>query len=150
MFNKQKGLPVLKSRGFTLIELLVVIAIIGILASIVLTSLSGATNKAKKASALATVSGLGTEMTLCYDDSLTLNNPVTPGTTQICTGGNHTVTWPALPAGNPYQYSSAAGPTPTAFTAGTLASGTDFYLVGGTGFADIHCVQGTTTNLTCS
>ena len=43
-------------KGFTLIELLVVIAIIGILASIALTQLTGATQKAKEKSALANCS----------------------------------------------------------------------------------------------
>lgn len=46
-----------RSRGFTLIELLVVIAIIGILASVVLVSLSGQTAKANRTAFLQEVKG---------------------------------------------------------------------------------------------
>lgn len=62
--NKTK----INSRGgFTLIELLIVIAIIGILASIVLVSLSSARTKAKQASAISSAKSI---MSLAQVDSI--------------------------------------------------------------------------------
>ncbi len=147
MLNKQKG--------FTLIELLVVIAIIGILASIVLTSLSGATNKAKRASALASVSSVGTELILCIDDSATPVQPIVLASICRVTGtlgsnaANHTVVnWPTLPGD--YQYSTASTYSgTTADTALTSNAVHSFYLTSAT-LPTITCGWSATSNLICS
>ena len=55
--------------GFTLIELLVVIAIIGMLASVVLASLSGARQKGANAARLESVKSLKTALELYYNDN---------------------------------------------------------------------------------
>lgn len=56
------------NKGFTLIELLVVIAIIGILASIVMVSMSGARAKARDAVRQSDIRQIGSAMELYYSD----------------------------------------------------------------------------------
>ena len=59
----------MKLRGFTIIELLVVVAIIGILASIVLTSLSGAKAKSRDSRRVADIKSIQLALALYYSDN---------------------------------------------------------------------------------
>lgn len=59
----------MKLKGFTLIELLVVVAIIGILATVVLTSLNTAREKARDAKRLADIRTIQNAMELYYLDN---------------------------------------------------------------------------------
>ncbi len=68
-FNKKhRGLALSKLKGFTLIELLVVIAIIGILATIILVSLSGTRGKSRDAQRQSDINQIYLAMELYYDD----------------------------------------------------------------------------------
>jgi type II secretion system protein G len=73
------------ARGFTLIELLVVVAIIGMLASIVLSSLSSARGKARDTKRVATLKQLSTALQL-YAINNNGNYPVSGGWTSQCVG----------------------------------------------------------------
>lgn len=85
-------------QGFTLIELLVVIAIIGILAGVIVSSLSGGTDKAKTASAEITARSILTNIAQCsLDVNAGVASPVdvSNGGGNICVNSDSSP-WPSI------------------------------------------------------
>lgn len=128
------------NKGFTLIELLVVIAIIGILSGIVLTSLGTARNKAKSASATASLSSMRSQAELGVNNSGQYvadicNSSATGGLSTLLVAVNDQAgTGKATCAQNPVN---GAGVLPTAWAATvdlTGISGT-YFCVDSTGAA---------------
>jgi type IV pilus assembly protein PilA len=106
MKSLKKQFTLSKSKGFTLIELLIVVAVIAILATVVITNVAGARQKANDSSTLATLSETAKSMAQCAADDGTvnvaytlanLNNTIPTGETggrlamPICTGGGGSV-----------------------------------------------------------
>jgi general secretion pathway protein G len=103
--------------GFTLIELMVVILIIGLLATIVVQNLRGATDKAKRIKAEADISAFKTALDRYYLDNgsypttdqglLALVSPPTTGKVPVdYPDGGYIEKIPPDPWANPYAYQS--------------------------------------------
>src|SRR3990167_7695115 len=97
---RRKMIKTLKQRAFTLIELLVVIAIIGILASLIIVSLSGARGKAQDTQRKNNARNIDTALAQYYLDV------------------------------NPNAYPTHAGVGGTAIVATTVPLGINTYLTG--------------------
>jgi general secretion pathway protein G len=88
-------------EGFTLIEIMVVILILGLLATIVVQSLRGATDKAKRTKAEADISEIKTALDRYY-----LDNGYYPTTDQGLPALGYIEKLPLDPWGTPYFYQS--------------------------------------------
>lgn len=75
---------IFKKKGFTLIELLVVIAIIGILATIVIVSLSSARTKARDARRISDLDSLQLALVMYYDDHEFYPSELDPASNKDC------------------------------------------------------------------
>ncbi|MDO8481496.1 MAG: prepilin-type N-terminal cleavage/methylation domain-containing protein [bacterium] len=110
--NSYRGFASRLPRGFTLIELLVVMAIIGILSSIVLTSLGTSRQKARDARRVSDIKQLQLAIELYYDANGTYPLTIGSGTTGPLAGAGYISVIPTDPSDNDaYRYAALGDET---------------------------------------
>lgn len=92
-------------RGFTLVELLVVIAIIGMIAAVIMSSLSSGRKKSRDARRIADVRGIQNALNL-YSTS---NKGIYPAVIDDLVTGSYINQVPSDPSGTAYSYAGILG-----------------------------------------
>jgi len=119
-----------KLKGFTLVELLVVVAIIGILATVVVVSYTGAQTKAKHNTTVATLNEALNNVSICVADS-TATIPTVVAGSGICSSASVTsAKWPVASL-NGYTITM-----PTVSSGGNITAG---FSVSSAGTDSIDC-----------
>lgn len=116
-----------KNKAFTLIELLIVIAIIGILASVVLVSLSDTRQRSKDNKVFSTASSINKAVALCSASGSGISKPANriTGGNIICSDGttNSAGVWPDLSGTGWAYYDYSSGPNTCTAVAGPYGHG---------------------------
>lgn len=125
-------------KGFTLIELLITVAIIGILASVILASLSNARQRSKDASVFSSVTSADKVAMVCSSSLLNINNPPNPyAVVAVCAGMDN-------------YANIAANSSGWIYADYVLAPGCSTVLTASTGNFTICAKYGTTKGIRCT
>lgn len=120
------------NKGFTLIEILIVVGIIGILSSVVFSSLGNARAKARTASAQQTMGSIFTGLVSCWGEGVTVNTPATGdlqdgGAGVICAGS--ATNYVTLPPGWVYCDDDGGGTCTTVSTPTSISAFGDSFTI---------------------
>jgi prepilin-type N-terminal cleavage/methylation domain-containing protein len=120
------------NKGFTLIEIMIVVGIIGILSSVVFSSLGNARAKARTAAAQQTMGSIFTGLVSCWGEGNVVNTPAVGdlqdgGAGAICAGSG--TSYVILPPGWVYCDDDPGGTCATVSTPTSISAFGDAFTV---------------------